>query len=143
MSVTPSAWSAPFRVRRVRGLICSISGLCAAVAAAFAAGATSAGLALARRVRKVDGPVDLDVRVSSGSATVGAAGSRQSRFRSSLWSYAYLVLGRILALIVLLGRSREAKEIEILVLRHQLEVRRAVSIVDRGCSQPTGRGWPL
>jgi hypothetical protein len=39
-----------------------------------------------------------------------------------LWSFAYLVLRGVLALIVLLGESRDSKEIEILVLRHQLEV---------------------
>jgi hypothetical protein len=36
----------------------------------------------------------------------------------------YLVLGRIFELLVLLGRSRDAKELEILVLRHELSVLR-------------------
>jgi hypothetical protein len=36
----------------------------------------------------------------------------------------YLVLGRVLELLVLLGRSDERKEIEILVLRHELGVLR-------------------
>ena len=41
-----------------------------------------------------------------------------------LWSFVYLALGRILDLITLCCRSAEGKEIEILVLRHELAVRR-------------------
>jgi putative transposase len=40
-----------------------------------------------------------------------------------LWSFVYLALGRVLDLITLCCRSAEAKEIEILVLRHELAVR--------------------
>ena len=44
--------------------------------------------------------------------------------RSQLWSFAYLAVHRVLSLVVLvLGRS-ESKEIEILVLRHELEILR-------------------
>ncbi|MFI5091301.1 MAG: hypothetical protein ACHP7P_14725, partial [Terriglobales bacterium] len=39
-------------------------------------------------------------------------------------SLPYLALGRIFELLVLLGRSRERKELEILVLRHELRVLR-------------------
>jgi putative transposase len=39
-------------------------------------------------------------------------------------SFLYLALGRIFELLVLLGRSRDAKELEILVLRHELSVLR-------------------
>jgi putative transposase len=39
-------------------------------------------------------------------------------------SFVYLALGRIAELLVLLGRSRERKELEILVLRHELKVLR-------------------
>ena len=39
-------------------------------------------------------------------------------------SLLYLALGRIFELLVLLGRSRERKELEILVLRHELRVLR-------------------
>lgn len=39
-----------------------------------------------------------------------------------VWSFVYLALGRILELIVLCCRSAKAKEIEILVLRHELAV---------------------
>jgi putative transposase len=39
-----------------------------------------------------------------------------------VWSFAYLALRRSLELIVLCFRSAETKEIEILVLRHELAV---------------------
>jgi putative transposase len=41
-----------------------------------------------------------------------------------VWSFVYLALIRVLELIVLCCRSTEAKEIEILVLRHELAVLR-------------------
>ena len=41
-----------------------------------------------------------------------------------VWSFVYLALGRILELIVLCCRSTKTKEIEILVLRHELAVLR-------------------
>ena len=37
-----------------------------------------------------------------------------------VWSFVYMALGRVLELIVLCCRSAKAKEIEILVLRHEL-----------------------
>jgi putative transposase len=43
---------------------------------------------------------------------------------SVVWSFVYLALGRVLELIVLCSRSAKAKEIEILVLRHELAVLR-------------------
>jgi hypothetical protein len=39
-----------------------------------------------------------------------------------MWSFLYFGLGRLAQLIVLRFRSRESKEIEILVLRHQLAI---------------------
>jgi hypothetical protein len=39
-----------------------------------------------------------------------------------VWSFLSLALGRILELVMLCCRSTEAKEIEILVLRHELTV---------------------
>ena len=41
-----------------------------------------------------------------------------------VWSFVYLALRRTFALILLCFRSAEAKEIEILVLRHELAVLR-------------------
>jgi putative transposase len=41
-----------------------------------------------------------------------------------VWSYIYLALGRVLELVMLCCRSTEAKEIEILVLRHELAILR-------------------
>jgi hypothetical protein len=41
-----------------------------------------------------------------------------------VWSFVYLTLGRVLELIVLCCRSAKAKEVEILVLRHELAVLR-------------------
>jgi putative transposase len=41
-----------------------------------------------------------------------------------VWSFVYLALRRILELMVLCWRSADAKEVEILVLRHQLAVLR-------------------
>ena len=37
-----------------------------------------------------------------------------------VWSYVYLALGRVLELVMLCFGSAQAKEIEILVLRHEL-----------------------
>jgi putative transposase len=41
-----------------------------------------------------------------------------------VWSFLYLALRRVLELLVLCWRSTDAKEVEILVLRHQLAVLR-------------------
>ncbi|HEY8719361.1 hypothetical protein, partial [Pengzhenrongella sp.] len=41
-----------------------------------------------------------------------------------LWSLAYLVVRRLFELIVLCCRSQESKELEILVLRHELSILR-------------------
>jgi putative transposase len=41
-----------------------------------------------------------------------------------LWSFVYLVVRNLFALVWLLGRSRRSKELEILVLRHELAVLR-------------------
>jgi hypothetical protein len=39
-----------------------------------------------------------------------------------LWSLAYFVLRRLFALVVLVSRSDRSKELEILVLRHELSI---------------------
>jgi putative transposase len=41
-----------------------------------------------------------------------------------VWSFVYLALRRVLELLVLCWRSTDAKEVEILVLRHQLAILR-------------------
>ena len=41
-----------------------------------------------------------------------------------LWSFLYLILGRFFQFLVLLGRGHQAKEIEILALRHQVAILR-------------------
>jgi putative transposase len=41
-----------------------------------------------------------------------------------VWSFLYLALRRVLELLVLCWRSTDAKDVEILVLRHQLAVLR-------------------
>ncbi len=45
--------------------------------------------------------------------------SREGRLR---WSFVYLVARNLFALVVLFGRRRRSKEVEILVLRHELAV---------------------
>jgi putative transposase len=57
-----------------------------------------------------------------------------------LWSFAYLALRNMFALVWLLARPRRSKELEILVLRHELAVLR------RQAGQPKltrliGRCW--
>jgi hypothetical protein len=41
-----------------------------------------------------------------------------------VWWFVYLAVRRLLALAVLIGRSDRSKELEILVLRHELAVLR-------------------
>ena len=41
-----------------------------------------------------------------------------------LWSFVYLVVRNVFALVWLLGRPRRSKELEILVLRHELAILR-------------------
>jgi len=48
-----------------------------------------------------------------------------------LWSFVYLVVRNLFALVWLLGRRRCSKELEILVLRHEL------AILRRQRSRPT------
>ena len=56
-----------------------------------------------------------------------------------LWSFVYLAVRRVLALIVLMFRSGDAKEVEILVLRHELEVLRSQH--PRPRLEPADRAW--
>jgi putative transposase len=54
-----------------------------------------------------------------------------------LVSSLYLVVCRLFALLVLLGRGDRSKELEILVLRHELAILRGRP-VGRGSSRTTG-----
>jgi putative transposase len=56
---------------------------------------------------------------------------------SVVWSFVYLALRRSLELILLCSRSAEAKEIEILVPRHELAVLRRLH--PRAWLQPADR----
>jgi transposase len=56
---------------------------------------------------------------------------------SVVWSFVYLALRRSLELVLLCSRSAQAKEIEILVLRHELAVLRRQ--YPRPCLQPADR----
>jgi putative transposase len=64
--------------------------------------------------------------------------TRPHRRRSGVvWSFVYLALGRVLELVLRCFRSAQAKEIEILVLRHELAVLRRQH--PRPRLQPTDR----
>ncbi len=41
-----------------------------------------------------------------------------------VWSFAYMALRRVLGLLALRGRSQRAKDLEIIVLRHELQILR-------------------
>ena len=57
-----------------------------------------------------------------------------------VWLYVYLALGRVLELVMLCCRSTEAKEIEVLVLRHEL-TSCVASIHGPGCSPRIAPCW--
>jgi hypothetical protein len=47
-----------------------------------------------------------------------------------LWSFAYLVVRNLFALVWLLARPRQSKELAILVLRHELDAPSASSAAE-------------
>ena len=49
---------------------------------------------------------------------------RGARTQSQLWAFVYLSVRRVLELVVLLARSDDAKEIELLALRHEVAMLR-------------------
>src|SRR5436189_72629 len=55
---------------------------------------------------------------------LGSALVPWSREGCLLWSFVYLVVRNLFALVWLLGRPRRSKELEILVLRHELAILR-------------------
>lgn len=93
----------------------------------------------ARPVRKLDRAIDQDVLGVDGSGYRAPSVSQPNRFRSQLWSFAYLAARRVLSLVVLALRRSASKEIEILVLRHELEILRRNEA--RPCLQPADRAW--
>ncbi len=56
-----------------------------------------------------------------------------------MWSFVYLALRRLIDLVLLCFRSGDAKEVEILVLRHELEILRRQH--RRPSLQPRDRAW--
>jgi hypothetical protein len=58
------------------------------------------------------------------SGSLGSALLLGSREACLLWSFAYLVVRNLFALVWLVGRPRRSKELEILVLRHELAILR-------------------
>jgi len=61
------------------------------------------------------------------------------RLRPKVWLFAYLAVCRVLSLMVLVLRRRDSKEIEILVLRHELEILRRQR--PRPRLEPADRVW--
>lgn len=53
----------------------------------------------------------------------------------------YLIFQQVLGLILLIGRTSSAKDIELLVLRHEVAVLRRTSPRPR-CTGPTEPIWP-
>jgi hypothetical protein len=64
---------------------------------------------------------------------------KRTRVGSQLWAFAYLALRRLLELLVLLVRSDASKEIELLVLRHEVAVLRRQ--VKRRAFEPADRAF--
>jgi transposase InsO family protein len=73
--------------------------------------------------QKSIGTVTSSFRLTKGYDAFSLAYLRRRRSRV-VWSFVYLALRRSLELVMLCFRSAEAKEIEILVLRHELAVLR-------------------
>ena len=93
-----------------------------------------------RRVRKLGTGADQELCAFDGSgygAPSPCAGPTVSV--PQLWSFAYLAVRRVLSLMVLVLRRSESKEIEILVLRHELEILRRQQ--PRPRLEPADRAW--
>ena len=66
---------------------------------------------------------------------------RAARAQSQLWAFAYLSVRRVLELVVLLVRSDDAKEIELLALRHEVALLRRQ--VKRQSFEPADQHCPF
>src|SRR5438093_526422 len=79
-----------------------------------------------RRVQELDLGMDLQVHepISLGSVLGPVAGEAREDVESVLWSFVYACVVRLVELAVWMFRSRDAKEVEIIVLRHELGVLR-------------------
>jgi hypothetical protein len=64
---------------------------------------------------------------------------KSDRRRHQLWSFVYFAVRRVLSLLVLFLRRSGSKEIEILVLGHELEVPRRDQ--PRPRFEPADRAW--
>jgi hypothetical protein len=64
---------------------------------------------------------------------------KPDRLRSQLWSFAYLAVHRVFSLLLLVFRGSGSKEIEILVLRRELEILRRQQ--PRPRLLPADRAW--
>src|SRR5438046_9773887 len=62
--------------------------------------------------------------LSGAAGSLGSSLLPCSREGCLLWSFVYLVVRNLFALVWLLGRPRRSKEMEILVLRHELAILR-------------------
>jgi hypothetical protein len=56
-----------------------------------------------------------------------------------VWSFVYVALRRLVSLVLLCLRSSDAKEVEILVVRHELEILRREQ--PRARLEPRDRAW--
>jgi hypothetical protein len=59
-----------------------------------------------------------------------------------VWSLLYTLTRRAFGLMVLGARGEAAKDVELLVLRHEVAVLRRQVAPARRCSRPTGCCWP-
>ena len=64
---------------------------------------------------------------------------RRDRARGQLWAFAYFAISRLLQLAALVIRSEREKNIELLVLRHEIAVLRR--LVGRSAYQPADRAF--
>jgi hypothetical protein len=76
---------------------------------------------------------------SSGDAVAGSGAPSRAAVPLEvlvLWSFVYLSLRRVLALMVRCWRTAAANEVEVLVLRHQLATLGLKGAQTRSCSSP-------